>query len=217
MSVKYENAYYFTESKGEVHISSSSYGVVQIYYLEKILSYIHDNHNDEVEGKTFYIVKPSVAKNRKLDERSNWHLGYEFIRKILTDIISYNHQDIYDIMNRQSLSRNFTTRWVEIINMTKNPSAVKNIIFEYNEYVSRLDNICEKVEVIRQMASSFRFTFPGRDSNFVDDRFAPRFDKEMSKYKILQVIRNVPYSDEDRQIIADYIDSIEQVSVLNKE
>jgi hypothetical protein len=144
-------------------------------------------------------------------------LGYEFVRKILTDIISYNNQDIYDIMNRQSLSRNFTTRWVEIINMTKNPSAVKNIISEYNEYVSRLDNICEKVEVIRQMASSFRFTFPGRDSNFVDDRFAPRFDKEMSKYKILQVIRNVPYSDEDRQIIADYIDSIEQVSVLNKE
>jgi hypothetical protein len=39
----------------------------------------------------------------------------------------------------------------------------------------------------------------------------------MSKYKILQVIRNVPYSDEDRQIIADYIDSTEQISVLNKE
>ena len=101
--------------------------------------------------------------------------------------------------------------------MTKNPSVVKNVISEYNEYVSRLDNICEKVEVIRQMASSFRFTFPGRDSNCVDDRFVSRFDKEMSKYKMLQVIRNVPYSDEDRQIIADYIDSIEQVSVLNKE
>jgi hypothetical protein len=27
----------------------------------------------------------------------------------------------------------------------------------------------------------------------------------------------VPYSDEDRQIIADYIDSTEQISVLNKE
>jgi hypothetical protein len=217
MSVKYENAYYFTESKGKVNVSSASYPVVEIYYLEKILSYIHDNHNDEVEGKRFYIVKPSIAKNRKLDERSNWHLGYEFVRKILTDIIAENHQDIYDVMNRQTLSNQFSTRWVEVINMTKNPSVVKNVVSEYNEYVSHLDNICEKVEVIKQMANSFRFAFPGRDSNFEDNRFAPRFDKEMSKYKVLQVIRNVPYSDEDRQIMADYIDSIEQVSVLNKE
>lgn len=215
MSVKYENAYYFTESKGEVNISSTG-RTIDVGFLKTILWYLHENCHDDVDGKTFYIVKPSVAKNRKLDERDNWHLGYEFIKSITSRLVEENKYDIEEFSNRYTLSHSRSDKWCDIIEMTKSSSVVKTIVSEYNEYVSRIENISQKIGLIKQIASNFLINI-SRRNDFKDDRFAPRFDEEISKYPMLKVLSHAPWNDDDRKIVADYIDNIEQLSVLNKE
>lgn len=214
MSVKYDNAYYFTESKGDVYISSGGRSV-SVPVIEHVLNYLYENYSDEVDGKTFYLVKPFVAKNRNLANRDNWHLGYMFLMNIIDQIIEDNIEDIHDVTYQHRLSNNYrTAQWSTVIEMTRYPSIVRSVVSEYNEYASRLQNISEKVELIKNIASHLGVMIPTKD--FKDDKFCMTFDKEIAKYKMLKIILGVPYSTEDKQTIADYMDTVEQ-SFLNKE
>jgi hypothetical protein len=206
MSVKYENAHYFTESKGSVEIGSHE---VDVSFLESVLEYACKNHSDLVEDATFYIVKPSVVKNRKLDERGNWTRGVNVLEKVFDYATKTNKQNIINVNRRVPLSNERYDRWKDIITMTSN-SEVKNIINEYNEYCSSINNIAAEMNMIYNMSKMLpnveKVSF--NDVKLDDNKFASKFDKEMKKYPMLRLL-SIPWNDADRKLVADYIDTIE--------
>ena len=206
MSVKYENAHYFTESKGSVEIDSHE---VDVSFLENVLEYVCKNHSDMVEDATFYIVKPSVVKNRKLDERGNWTRGVNVLEKVFDHATKTNKQNIINVNRMVPLSNERYDRWKDIIMMTSN-SEVKNIINEYNEYCSNINNIATEMNMIYIMSKMLpnveKVSF--NDVKIDDNKFASKFDKEMKKYPMLRLL-SIPWNDTDRKLVADYIDTIE--------
>jgi hypothetical protein len=206
MSVKYENAHYFTESKGSVEIDSHE---VDVSFLENVLEYVCKNHSNMVEDATFYIVKPSVVKNRKLDERGNWTRGVNVLEKVFDHATKTNKQNIINVNRRVPLSNERYDRWKDIITMTSN-SEVKNIINEYNEYCSNINNIATEMNMIYSMSKMLpnveKVSF--NDVKIDDNKFASKFDKEMKKYPMLRLL-SIPWNDTDRKLVADYIDTIE--------
>lgn len=207
MSVKYENAYYFVESKDNINI----HGVdINCGNIEKMLTFIHDNYPDDIEDMTFYAVKPSVVKNRKLEGRDNWRKADDVLSNVLNKAIEDNKESIINYYKKVNLSAsNSNIRWKEIISMTQTDNELKKIVSEYNEYMSSKEKIDSDVHVLQSIASHMprvkSVDFSEVELN--DDRFSKRFDKEMKKYPILNVT-NAPWHQEHQKIFADYIDTI---------
>lgn len=207
MSVKYENAYYFAESKGYVKMYGRD---VEISSIESVLSYIHENHADDVDGITFYAVKPSVIKNRKLDSRENWHDASGMIKQTVTSAVESNKDRIINCYRRINLSKNSNYRWKEVFELTETDNEAKRVIAEYNEYTSKVQKDAESMHTLHSLATVLNvnpITFS--NINLEDNSFANRFDNEMAKYPMLKVA-NIPWRDSDKKIIAEYIDTIER-------
>jgi hypothetical protein len=68
MSVKYLDAIYVPESRGDVSFKGNSFRLAK---LAELIKYFEDDLGYEFGG-TFYTVKPSVIENSNLDTRSNW-------------------------------------------------------------------------------------------------------------------------------------------------
>jgi|694.fasta_scaffold32232_4 hypothetical protein len=212
MSVKYENAYYFKESKGEVSIG---YHDVSISQIESALTYMHQNYAEEIDGMTFYIIKPSVIKNRKLCERDNWFDAVDVMLSIFNKAVENHKQDIIDCKNRLEISNHRNDKFVNVFKFCKIHSEPKKIIEEYNEYGKRISAMHENMNLIHHMSR----IIPG--CNTVDfsqvkvdrTKFSIRFDNSIKKYPMLSIISNfLPYGnigDSDAKKIADYIDMIE--------
>lgn len=217
MSVKYENAHYFIESKDSVTLG---YSTVTSDFIENTLAYVYEKHNDAVDGMTFYLVKPSVAKNRKLAERDNWFNGCDILETIFDEAVTKNKQNIIDIHCRCPLSNERNDRWVEVLKLTKNNSIAKAIVSEHQENNKKLDSIANEMYIIQNVALRLPNVNAVDISNIKFDKniFAKRFDNEMKKYPMLRIISNV-WSDSDRKLVADYIDTVESAikaqSVLN--
>lgn len=207
MSVKYENAYYFIESKDEVKLDS--YRDVDLSVIERALVFAHESYPDRVDGMTFYAVKPSVVKNRGLEGRDNWHKATPIIKSIVEDAVEEHKDAIIESFRRINLSKTNTNRWVSVFEMTKTDNEVKRIVSEYNEYVSKKEATSDSLNTIHSLGKIFNVgSINLSNINLDDDRFSKRFDKEIKKYPMLEVC-NVPWHDNHKQIIADYIDSLE--------
>ncbi len=211
MSVKYENAYYFIESKESVSMESRD---VDLSCVEKALIFAHEHYPDEVDGMTFYAVKPSVAKNRKLDSRDNWHNAVPVIKNIIKNAVDKYKDQIIDSYRRYNLSRTNNHRWKEVFELTKTDNNAKRIIQEYNEFMSKRSNIIESLHTIQSLGKELGVSSITLSSaNLDDDKFSKRFDSEIAKYPMLQVC-NHPWRENEKQIIADYIDSMENHTSL---
>lgn len=207
MSVKYENAYYFAESKGNISIRNRN---VVITHIEQALAYIHENYSDEVDGMSFYAVKPSVIKNRKLDERDNWNDAVTVIGKIISKTVEENKESIINSYRRVHLSKQNNYRWNEVFALTETDNEVKRIVAEYNEYTSKIQNNAAAMHTIQSLAETFNVK-PVDLSNIKldNDTFATRFDEQIKKYPMLKMT-SLPWKDSDKKIVADYIDMIER-------
>jgi hypothetical protein len=207
MSVKYENAHYFIEAKDEVKIG---YSDVDSNYLAHVLSWVHQNYNDAVGDATFYMVKPSVAKNRKLNERNNWTNGCKLLNEVFADAVEKHRDGIISVYSRCQLSNHRNDRWIDVIKLTKTNNRAKQIVAEYNEYTSKIDSIASDMHIIQTMAQKLHNVTPVNFSNVntFKEKFASEFDNEMKKYIMLKVATGI-WSDSDRKIVADYIDGIE--------
>jgi hypothetical protein len=212
MSVKYENAHYFIEAKDEVKIG---YSDVDANYLAQVLSWVHQNYNDAVGDATFYMVKPSVAKNRNLSGRSNWINGCKVLNEVFADAVEKHRDDIVSVYSRCPLSNHRNDRWLDVIKMTKTNNRAKQIAEEYNEYTSKIDSIASDMHIIQTMAQKLNNVTPVNFSNVntFKEKFANEFDNEMKKYTMLKVASSI-WSDNDRKIVADYIDGIENNNTL---
>lgn len=208
MSVQYENAHYFIESKGDITIGYSS---VSVNGLEATLSYAYKNYNDVVEDITFYLIKPSVAKNRNLAGRDNWTDGCKTLEQIFSDAVSKHKQDIIDVHRRYPLSTESNNKWVDVIKLTKTDNDLKKIVNEYEQYTKRIDNIASDMHTVQYIAQklhgiegvNFSSASTGDDS-----RFCKIFDKEIKKYPMLKMCSN-PWDANQKKVVAEYIDTIE--------
>jgi hypothetical protein len=207
MSVQYENAHYFVESKGNISIGHHD---IDVSYMEMALAYAHEKYAESVDGMTFYLVKPSVAKNRKLNSRDNWTNGSNILEKIFGDALAKHKQDIVDINCRYVLSKEYNDRWAEIIMMTASNEA-KNIVSEYKEFTKRFDSIRSEMWLINYMCNKLSNleSINLNQTQTNTDKFAKRFDAEMKKYPMIKVC-NFPYNDKDQKIIVEYINTIEK-------
>ena len=212
MSVKYENAYYFKESKGEATIGSHSVG---LHYLANVLTYMHKNYAEELDGMTFYAVKPSVIKNRKLDERTNWADAITMLRNIFSNAVEKHKQDIIDSKHRFQLSEHRNEKFVEALQMCKIENESKKIAQEYNEYEKRLSKIKQDMDMINHMSNIIPMCNHVNFSGITVDttKFSSKFDKSLKKYPMLSVISNAmgygSIRNSDAQKVAEYIDTIE--------
>ena len=206
MSVQYENAHYFIESKGYVNISHNE---IEISNFEIALSYMHEKYNDTIDGMTFYLVKPSVVKNRKLENRDNWTRGERVLEQIFGDAVVKHKQDIIDSNCRYALSTEYNERWADVIALTSN-NELKNIVNEHKEFNKRFDAIRTEMWIIQYISQKLTNIESVNMSNvnLRVDKFSKRFDAEMKKYPMLKIC-NFPYNDKDRKIVAEYIDSLE--------
>jgi hypothetical protein len=210
MSVKYENAHYFIESKDSVTFGNST---VTSHFVEQTLAYVYEKHNDAVDGMTFYLVKPSVIKNRKLADRNNWFYACNILETIFDDAVTKHKQNLIDTYYRHSLSNERNDRWVEVLKLTKIDSNAKVIVSEYQENNKKLDSIANEMHIIQTAAGKLPNVQRVDVSSVKFDKgfFAKRFDNEMKKYPMLKVINNV-WNDADKKIVAEYIDGIESAT-----
>jgi hypothetical protein len=218
MSVKYENAYYFTESKGNITIG---YKGMDTSYIVNALAYMHKHYPDEVDGMTFYAVKPSVIKNRKLVERSNWNDAVSVMRTVFNKAVADHKQDIIDCNVRFGLSAHRNEKFANIFSATKTDNEAKKVVAEYNEYEKRITSMRHEMELVRAMSS----IIPNCDSvdlsatKIDNTKFSKRFDNAVQKYPMLKVIANMGYygnvSQNDVKIVADYIDTIESAENMS--
>lgn len=208
MSVKYDNAYYFIESKNNVKIG---YREVDLGNVAAALAYAHEHHSDDVYGMTFYAVKPSVLKNRGLESRDNWHNAVPVMENIISKAIKTHKEDIIENHRRVNLSYSHNSRWKEVFEITETNNEVKRVVTEYNEYMSSRNSKAAYLITIQSLAEIFPNVEKINFSNIKldDDRFSKRFDNEIKKYPMLQVC-NIPWRDSDKKIIANYIDTIER-------
>lgn len=206
MSVKYENAHYFKESKDTVDLG---YSEIDVYHLERILEYAHKNYADKIGDATFYIIKPSVIKNRKLEERDNWRDGSVLIGDIFNEAVNTHKHKIIECQKRYYISNQRNERWRDCIMMTTTDNELKRIVREHDAHSKELNAIREDMgyiyEASRKFSSVESIDFSGIKLD--DTRFSSKFDQEIKKYPMLRLLSNV-WSDEDRKLVANYIDTV---------
>jgi hypothetical protein len=218
MSVKYENAYYFTESKCNITIG---YKDMSENYIASTLSFMHKYYPDDVDGMTFYAVKPSVIKNRKLAERSNWSDAISVMRTVFNKAVADHKQDIIDCNVRCGLSAHKNEKFANIFSATKTDNEAKKVVAEYNEYEKRCTSMRHEMEIVRAMSTIIpNCNSVDLSSAKIDNtKFSKRFDDAVQKYPMLKVIANMGYyggvSQNDVKIVVDYIDTIESAENMS--
>jgi hypothetical protein len=137
------------------------------------------------------------------------------LSEVFADAVEKHRDDIISVYSRCSLSNHRNDRWLDVIKMTKTNNRVKQIAEEYNEYTSKIDSIAGDMHIIQNMAQKLHNVTPVNFSNIntQKEKFSNEFDNEMKKYTMLKVASSI-WSDSDRKIVADYIDSIENNNTL---
>jgi hypothetical protein len=213
MSVKYENAHYFIESKDEVQFGRST---IDTSYLSGILKFVHEKYADVLDDATFYIVKPSVAKNRKLDERSNWRPGVEILSKIFNEAVKTHKQDVIEHQRRCYLSNARHDKWQDIFMLTQTDNEAKRIVGKYHDYIKQREKMSADMNIIYHVSCNLPNVAKIDFSNvkIEDDRFSKSFDNEIKKYPLLKLLGH-PWNHEDKMMVAQYIDTIESAESMS--
>ena len=191
-----------------MHIISRSLKI-DVYYLEHMLEYAHKNYADKIGDATFYIVKPSVIKNRKLNERDNWHDATVLVSNIFNEAVTTHKKQIIECQKSYHLSAHRNDRWKDCIMMTTTDNELKRIVREHDAHAKELNAIREDMGHIYEASRKFScvesINFSGVKLN--ETKFSVKFDEEIKKYPMLRLLSNV-WSDQDRKLVADYIDTV---------
>ena len=215
MSVKYENAHYFEESRGSVTIDGKycDQGV-----LSETISTL-ENLGCDLSGHTFYLIKPSVIVNRKLEERDNWTKGDAIIVDAIRKTKDDNFDNLIKVANQHKLSENHGDKWREALALTESDCEAKKIMDEYDEQMEEINGIKTEICSLRRLIKFCRsvdleyYEAVTKLPDFNNlEKFAIRFDKELEKYPMLALV-NVWHMSEDTNLdCAKYIDLVEKCS-----
>ena len=215
MSVKYEDAHYFEESRGEVIIDGKHWSQHDVVEAMTVL----ENLGHDLSDKNFYLVKPSVVVNRNLANRNNWTKGDTVFIEAIRQCKDEHFDNLVKIINRQQLSADDNGKWKKAVELAKTDCKVKSIVDEYDSYAEEIKLIDDSLNpLVRLIGKCYivseeyyraigNLSLPDKN-----EKFARPFDKEFEKYPMLGHI-NSWYLDEDACLdCAKYIDLVEKCS-----
>ena len=219
MSVKYEDAIYLEEARGEVRIEDFGYNSegewvkkygcsIPVSYLSTMIEQLKEMGQD-LSDKNFYLVKPSVIRNSNLECRENWSDGCEVLYEAAKQVMDNNVDSIKKVMTKPDLANESSKRWAEVIMMSKSDSEVKQVVSEYDDYVAEIDAVAETVQKIRKFMNYFNLELDIKEDAENMDKFSSRYDKLMEKYPMLEEVGGYWMDEDTKQNCANYIDLVE--------
>lgn len=208
MSVKFEDAVYIPTKKEECTIGNRT---ISIHNVVKILGYIYQDIGTD---KTFYFLTPSQIKTRKLDERGNWE-GSSCLLGLIKELGQYHAEEINNIRHQHKIGHEYG-KFKDVFKMTKSSNKAKEIILAYEEYNNSIEKSYHKMDDIWTMCRNLSMGLHEANPNIdYDAKFAKPFQKEIKKYPILGGnVLNTLWSEDQRKVVAEYIDTIEEAKVL---
>ena len=208
MSVKFEDAVYIPMKKGDCTIGHRTFAQSAVI---KMLAYIYQDIGTD---KTFYFMTPSQIKTRKLEERDNWE-GPECVLQLIKDLGEYHSEEINNIRNQHTIGSEYN-RYKDVFKMTKTDNKAKEIILAYEEYHASVEKNYHKMDDIWRICHTLGVNLYDTERKIdTTERFQKPFAAQMKQYPMLNGnVLNSLWSDDQRKIVADYIDMIEQTKEL---
>jgi hypothetical protein len=206
-SVKFEDAVYLPTKKDEVIINGKK---ISKYSLQKFLSKLYD-HSSFTE--MFCFISPSMISTRKLEGRDNWK-GPQYLMKLVRQMAEDYKESMLEKLHTHNISHGHLH---DVFMMTKTDNKLKSIVEEYREYEKESDINYDEVNEVWSMCNLFGIETPRKSEHFDEnERFSTPLHEELKKYPLIEsgMIRN-SYSPRERQLVADYIDMIENNSLTN--
>lgn len=208
MSVKFEDAVYIPIKKGDCTIGHRTFAQSAVI---KMLSYIYQDIGTD---KTFYFMTPSQIKTRKLEERDNWE-GPECLLQLIKDLGEYHSEEINNIRHQHVIGSEYS-KYRDVFKMTKTDNKAKEIILAYEEYHQSIEKNYHKMDDIWRICHTLGVNLYDAERKIdTAARFQKPLSAEMKKYPMLNgnVLGGL-WSDDQRKVVADYIDMIEQTKEL---
>ena len=205
MSVKFEDSVYIPTKKGVCSVGGYS---IEESILAKILGYIYQDLGTD---KTFYFLTPSQIKTRKLDERHNWTMASHVI-DLIKELGVYHSETINNIRNQHQIGANYKLK--DVFKKTKTNNRAKEIILMYEEYHNSVEKNYNKMDDVWNICRNLGMRLHEANPNIdYKERFEKSLNAEIKKYPILGGnVLSTLWSSDQQQIVADYIDMIEENS-----
>jgi len=209
ISVKEEDAYYIEESRGTVYLQFEDYSTsLAKETLAMRLKIIADHADSIIEHKIF-LVKPSVARNKRLSERDGWHNGSKLIVRYMNELIEENYEMLNKHRNKPEISTERSGRRIaKAVELTTTDNDLKKIHAEWKEYCADIvknEHVCDQLFRFEHWATT---EVPKHEE---DNSFSDRYDKALESYPMISHCDTGWYALEDGQAqdFANYIDLIE--------
>ena len=209
ISVKEEDAYYIEESRGEVYLKFEDYRrSIDLSTLELRLKTIAQ-HADSINDYKIFLVKPSVAKNKRLNERDGWHNGSKLVVRYINEIMTEKRELLTKLRNRPEISEERYNRNLgKAINLSASNSSLKMLFNEWEDYCVEIDNRADELRLVFKLEHLSTIEEIKYEKN---EYFSERFDKALESYPMISYL-NIGWGEleEDKaQDIANYIDLVE--------
>ncbi len=214
VGVKEEDAYYVIQSRGEIEIRGY---YVSIRYIQSALRVLGSLGVDtsHLDKKIFYVT-PSKAKTMKLEERDNWQDGLEYILNQIKRQLVIMTKDFALLENSRTGKWSIGEEYGGRVSTVESLHPLLNSrgdFYEfsklfYPEYSVEKDILTELREMAQRLKlwRDFADNLEENSSEVLDTD--ELYDSMVEKYPMLQFATSW-MSDEQLQVIANYIDSME--------
>jgi hypothetical protein len=207
-SVKFEDAVYIPTKKEECILGNYT---MSMHTVAKIIGHIYQDIGTD---KKFYFLTPSQIKTRKLDERDNW-VGASCLLDLIKELGEYNAEEIMNIRYQHKIGREYS-QFKDVFKKTKSDNKAKEIILAYEEYHQSIEKSYNKLDDVWNICRALNMKIHEADPKIdYDARFSKPLQAEIKNYPMLcgNVLSSL-WSEQQQQVVADYIDMMENAKVL---
>jgi len=207
-SVKFEDAVYIPTKKEECILGRHT---VSMHTVAKIIGYIYQDIGTD---KTFYFLTPSQIKTRNLEGRDNWS-DASCLLELIKELGEYHAEEINSIRHQHKIGREYS-QFKEVFKRTKSDNQAKSIILAYEEYHKSIEKSYHKMDDVWNICRSLNMQLHEANPKIdYEAKFAKPLSAEVKNYPILcGNVLNSLWSDSQLQVVADYIDMMENTKVL---
>ena len=214
VGVKEEDAYYIIQTRGDMEIKGYNVGT---RYIKSALTVLDSLGVDtsHLSEKLFYVT-PSKAKTMKLEERDNWQDGLEYIQNQIKRQLVIMTKDLTLLHNSSTGKWSIGNEHTGRVNTLEELHPLLNSRGEFYEFsklfhpdysvdkvvLSDLKEVAQRLKVWKDFADNLEEN--SSESLDTDELY----DSIVEKYPMLQFATSW-MSDEQLQVIANYIDSME--------
>ena len=214
VGVKEEDAYYIIQTRGDMEIKGYNVGT---RYIKSALTVLDSLGVDtsHLSEKLFYVT-PSKAKTMKLEERDNWQDGLEYIQNQIKRQLVIMTNDLTLLHNSSTGKWSIGNEHTGRVNTLEELHPLLNSRGEFYEFsklfhpdysvdkvvLSDLKEVAQRLKVWKDFADNLEEN--SSESLDTDELY----DSIVEKYPMLEFTTGW-MSDEQLQVIANYIDSME--------